>query len=89
MTYETLFNEVNQLNKLNTICTEYKSVKFYSLAMAMGMLHQGTSGETEKEIGATIFKGLSKDVVAKKLKQLRQVNLFYFFYLNNSRKFMC
>jgi hypothetical protein len=57
--------------------------------MAMGMLHQGTSGETEKEIGATIFKGLSKDVVAKKLKQLRQVNLFYFFYLNNSRKFMC
>jgi serine protease inhibitor len=30
----------------------------FSLAMAMGMLLQGTSGDTEKEIGATIFKGL-------------------------------
>ena len=43
--------------------------------MAMAMLLQGTSGDTEKEIEATIFKGIPKDVVAKKFKQLTQVNL--------------
>jgi hypothetical protein len=41
--------------------------------MAMGMLLQGTSGGTEKEIGSTIFHGLNKDDVAKKFKQLREV----------------
>lgn len=39
----------------------------------MGMLLQGTSGDTEKEIADTIFKGLAKDVIAKKFKQLTQV----------------
>ena len=43
--------------------------------MAMGMLLQGTSGDTEKEIGATIFNGIPKDVVAKKFRELAQVKL--------------
>jgi serine protease inhibitor len=47
----------------------------FSLSMAMGMLQQGTLGQTEKDIGSTLFNGLSKENVAKKFKQLKQVNL--------------
>lgn len=47
----------------------------FSLSMAMGMLQQGTLGQTEKDIGSTLFNGLSKENVAKKFKQLKQVSL--------------
>ena len=40
----------------------------------MGMLQQGTLGETEKEIGATLFQGLKKEDVAQQFRQLKQVN---------------
>ena len=45
----------------------------FSLSMAMGMLQQGTLGQTEKDIGSTLFNGLSKENVAKKFMQLKQV----------------
>ena len=64
-----LFEQINQLKpKENVVLSPF------SLAMAMGMLQQGTLGETEKEIGATLFQGLKKEDVAQQFRQLKQVN---------------
>ena len=63
-----LFEQINQLKpKENVVLSPF------SLAMAMGMLQQGTLGETEKDIGATLFQGLKKEDVARQFRQLKQV----------------
>jgi serine protease inhibitor len=59
----------------------------FSLSMAMGMLQQGTLGQTEKDIGSTLFNGLSKENVAKKFKQLKQVNFKQYFSSLKSTNF--
>lgn len=48
-----------------------------SISMALAMLQQGTSGNTEKDIGATVFNGLPKDIVARKFKLLREVPFYW------------